>query len=61
MDVNTFHRIFLFFLIGATLISFYLFIDVLILKNNKYSNFCNTWQFPMLLAIMIEVLYSIGV
>ncbi len=57
MDITTFNRIFLFFLFGATAISFYLFIEVLVRKNVKYASLCNTWQFPMLLAITAEVLY----
>ncbi len=57
MDITTFNRLFLFFLFGATAISFYLFIDVLVRKNVKYASLCNAWQFPMLLAITAEVLY----
>jgi hypothetical protein len=58
MDEYTIKHLFLFFLIGATLVSIYLFIDVLVLKRKQYLSLCNTWQFPMLLALTLEVVYN---
>jgi len=43
--------IFRLFLIIVTLISLYILLDNLYNKNNKS---INSWQFPMLLAILIE-------
>jgi hypothetical protein len=49
--------IFYFFLLGALLISFYFFIDILVFKNKQHSDVFSTWQFPMLLAIYIDIIY----
>jgi hypothetical protein len=59
MDALTFHNVFLFFLIVSTLFSFYLFVDVLVLKNKQREYMFNTWQFPMLLAMTMELIYDI--
>lgn len=58
MDTFTLKNLFLFFLLGATIISLYIFIDVLVLKRKQYIKLCNTWQFPMLLALTLEVIYN---
>jgi hypothetical protein len=51
--------IFHFSLLTALLISFYFFIDILVFKNKHYSDIFSTWQFPMLLAIYIDVIYHL--
>ena len=43
----------------AVIISFYIFIQTLVVKDVKYKKIFSTWQFPMLLAIFLEVLYGI--
>jgi len=58
MDALTFHNVFLFFLIVSTIFSFYLFVDVLVLKNKQREYMFNTWQFPMLLAMTVELIYD---
>lgn len=58
MNAVTFHMLFLLFLIGSTICSLYLFVDVLIMKNKRWEHFFNTWQFPMLLALTLEVIYN---
>lgn len=58
MDTLTFHNVFLFFLIVSTIFSFYLFVDVLVLKNKQREYMFNTWQFPMLLAMTVELIYD---
>jgi hypothetical protein len=58
MDALTFHNVFLFFLIVSTIFSFYLFVDVLVLKNKQREYMFNTWQFPMLLAMTMELIYD---
>ena len=59
MDTFTLKNLFLFFLLGATLISIYLVIDVLLLKRKNNLEIFNTWQFPMLLALTLEVIYNL--
>ena len=39
----------------ALLISFYIFIINIYSKKNKYSHIFSTWQFPMLLAIFLDI------
>jgi hypothetical protein len=47
------------FLLGALLISFYFFIDVIVFKNKHHSDIFSTWQFPMLLAIYLDTIYKL--
>lgn len=51
--------LFHFCLLTALLISFYFFIDILVFKNKQYLDIFSTWQFPMLLAIYIDVIYHL--
>ena len=46
------------FLLGALLISFYIFIDILVFKNKEHQKYFSTWQFPMLLSIYAGFIYS---
>ena len=48
-----------FFLLASLLLSFYFFVDVIVFKNNKYREIFSTWQFPMLLAIYVDVIYNL--
>jgi len=57
--MTTLSNIFNFFLLGALLISFYFFIDILVFKNKQHSNVFSTWQFPMLLAIYLDTIYRL--
>lgn len=52
-------NIFVLSLFVTVLLSFYFFIDVLMFKNKDNSKLFNTWQFPMLLAIYIDIIYSL--
>ena len=45
-------------LLISVIISFYVFIQILVVKDLTYKSMFSTWQFPMLLAIFIEVLYG---
>ena len=38
------------------LLSFYIFIMTLMLKSKEYKDIFSTWQFPMLLAIFLDIL-----
>ncbi len=42
-------------LILTLFLSFYIFISVTIYKNPTYKPIFSTWQFPMLLAIFLDV------
>lgn len=42
-------------LLIALLISFYIFAVNIYSKKNKYSHIFSTWQFPMLLAIFLDM------
>jgi hypothetical protein len=50
--------IFQFCLLGALILSFYFFIDVIVFKNKTYTDIFSTWQFPMLLALFMDVMYK---
>ena len=52
-------NIFKFVLLVSLLISFYVFIDILVLKKDTYKPLFSTWQFPMLLALYLDVIYSL--
>ena len=41
----------------ATIGTGYIFFATIILKSNLYKDFFNSWQFPMLLAILVEIIY----
>ena len=53
------NQVFHFFLLGALLISFYFFIDILVFKNKNHTDIFSTWQFPMLLAIYLDTIYKL--
>jgi hypothetical protein len=46
-------------LLISVLISFYIFIHILVFKDKTYKPMFSTWQFPMLLAIYLEVIYGL--
>lgn len=54
-----FQNLFVVCLLIALLISFYFFIDTLVFKNKDNSKIFSTWQFPMLLAIYVDTVYSL--
>ena len=53
------NQVFHFFLLGALLISFYFFIDILVFKNKNHTDIFSTWQLPMLLAIYLDTIYKL--
>ena len=53
----TFVQLFYLFLITTTCLSGYIFVQAVIFHNAKYSNVFNTWQFPMLFAILLDTVY----
>lgn len=52
-------NIFIICLFIVLIISFYFFIDTLVLKNKDNSKIFSTWQFPMLLAIFVDTIYGL--
>jgi uncharacterized integral membrane protein len=40
-------------------ISFFIFINILVFKNQNYKSMFSTWQFPMLLALYLDVIYGL--
>jgi hypothetical protein len=60
MNKKTFQSIFIFLLFLTVLISFYIFVSIIVLKDNTYKNIFSTWQFPMLLAIFLETWLGIS-
>ena len=65
MDLNNIEFIFKLNFIFKTLllivviISFFIFINILVFKNHKYKSMFSTWQFPMLLALYLDVIYGL--
>ena len=57
--MNQLHIIFQLVLLCSLLISFYFFVDTIIFKNKHHKHIFSTWQFPMLLAIYIDVIYNL--
>jgi|688.fasta_scaffold738093_2 hypothetical protein len=47
-----------FLLLIILIISFYIFVDVIILKNKTHLDSFSTWQFPMLLALYLNLHYD---
>lgn len=56
--MNILEKTFLFALLIALLLSFYFFVNHLILKEKTHSKIFSTWQFPMLFAIFIDSIYN---
>ena len=52
MDIETLFKI---TILIATILSFYIFLSVLVFKNEKYKKIYSNWQFPMLVAIALDV------
>jgi len=51
-------NVFIIALILSTAISAYIFVDRLMLKSTTHIDIFNTWQFPMLLALTLDVIYA---
>lgn len=52
------HTLFGFFLVGATLLSFYFLVLTVFFKKTKHLSFITTFQFPLLLALSLELFYE---
>lgn len=58
-NIRFIQNLFMICLFIVLIISFYFFIDVLVLKNQDNSKIFGTWQFPMLLALFIDSYYGL--
>lgn len=52
------HLLFVFLMVVTTLLSFYFFINITVLNEYKHRSIFTSWQFPMLLAILVDVFYE---
>ena len=52
--------IFKILLIGLTIVSLYMLVMCILKKNYKYYKTFSSWQFPMFLALLIDVLVVEG-
>lgn len=58
MKSNSIGTIFQMTLLFALILSFYIIIQRIFFKNNKYDDsIFDNWQFPMLLAIYLDTIY----
>jgi len=44
-------------LLVAVILSFFVFVKVMIMNDKTHRNIFSTWQFPMLLAIFLDTFY----
>ena len=56
-NLNYIHLVFLFLLLLCLFISFYIMVTALFTKDNTHNHIFSAWQFPMLLAIFIDIIY----
>ena len=56
-NLNYIQRVFLFLLLLCLFISFYIMVITLCTKDNTHNHIFSAWQFPMLLAIFIDIIY----
>ena len=45
-------------LLVSLLLSLYFLIDITVFKNKTYVDTFSTWEFPMLLALFMDVMYK---
>lgn len=58
LSENNLHLLFMFLLFACVVLSFYFFINTLFLDKKSHFNIFTAWQFPMLLALFIDVVYT---
>lgn len=46
-------------LVIALILSFYVFLSVIVFNDPKHKSIYNTWQFPMLFALFAEMHYGL--
>ena len=60
MPIHTLQIILIASLSVAAFVSLYIFICAFLFKQKKYIHIFNTWQCPMIVAILIEAIYLYG-
>jgi hypothetical protein len=58
LRLNSIQILFVLLLLVCLLISFYMMVITLFSKDNTHNHIFSAWQFPMLLAILVDILYS---
>ena len=54
-EPNTIKIVFKTVFLLLLLLSFYIFIVVLVFKDNRYKDIFSSWQFPMILALVVDL------
>ena len=57
LNLNSIQILFVSLLLVCLLISFYISVVTLFSKDNTHNHIFSAWQFPMLLAIFIDIIY----
>ena len=57
LKLNSIQILFVSLLLVCLLISFYIMVITLCTKDNTHNHIFSAWQFPMLLAIFIDIIY----
>jgi predicted membrane channel-forming protein YqfA (hemolysin III family) len=60
LNLNSIQFIFVSLLFICLLISFYIMIVTLFSKDNTHNRIFSVWQFPMLLAVLVDTIYHTG-
>ena len=58
--LNIIQALFIILLFLCLIISFYIMVTCLFSKDNTHNRIFSVWQFPMLLAVLIDTLYHNG-
>ena len=60
LKLNYIQILFVLLLLVCLLISFYMTIVTLFSKDNTHNRIFSVWQFPMLLAVLVDTIYHTG-
>jgi predicted membrane channel-forming protein YqfA (hemolysin III family) len=60
LNLNSIQFIFVSLLFVCLLISFYIMVVTLFSKDNTHNRIFSVWQFPMLLAVLVDTIYHTG-
>jgi predicted membrane channel-forming protein YqfA (hemolysin III family) len=60
LNLNCIQFIFVSLLFVCLLISFYIMVVTLFSKDNTHNRIFSVWQFPMLLAVLVDTIYHTG-
>ena len=58
LSENNLHLLFMCLLFGCIILSFYFFVNTIVLGKQSHFHIFTAWQFPMLLAIFIDMVYT---